>query len=484
MSSRVNDQLGRILASPQFRDSLRLQSLLRFVVTLTLQGKADQIKESTIALEVFGRKETGADSIVRSAAARLRAKLEQYYVQDGADDSIRISIPKGGYVAEIQERTAPVGMDEPTGGDGAVPGRFAWKSFSITAAASVLLAALIAAAILWRNREQPERAANYEARELYLQGRYHWNKRTPEDLNRALDYFTQAVVKDPRYAQAYVGLADAYNLFSEYTVMPYSEAFKRGMAAAKTAIRLDDNLPEAHNSLAFASFYGAWDTVTAEREFKRALRLNPNYGTAHHWYATFLMSLGREREALIEVTRAQVLDPSSKSILADKGLILLWAGQLDAARTLLEQMEASDPEFASPHRYLASVYLFDRRYGDYLSELRKDALLTHSASGLAVAEAGKKGLAKGVAGMVEEMMRTQQIFSAGDSARYDYWLAHMSALSGNRNDAIRFLQLAFDRHDVNMVTLTADPFFASLRDDRAFQELVRRVGVVPRAPGA
>ena len=110
-----------------------------------------------------------------------------------------------------------------------------------------------------------------EAEELYLKGRYFWNKRTPEDLNKALDLFTQAIVRDPGYAQAYVGLADCYNLLREYSVMPPNEAYPRALAAAKKAVELDDNSAEAHNSLAFATFYWTWDAATAEREFKRAI---------------------------------------------------------------------------------------------------------------------------------------------------------------------------------------------------------------------
>ncbi|MGA8026482.1 MAG: hypothetical protein WB992_05010 [Bryobacteraceae bacterium] len=353
-ASEVEEQLARILTSPQFHESPRLQTFLRFVVSLSLEGKADQIKESTIASEVFGRTDVRDDSIVRSAAGRLRSRLEEYYQQTGASDAVRIVIPKGSYVPEIRE-LPPLGLEGTPGrgseetsgarasasglstphkslGQPTRPTRKLWWAI----AASAVLAIAATGAILWREHAGADHHANLEARELYLKGRYYWSKRTPDDLNRAVDYFTQAIVKDPRDAEAYVGLADSYNLLSEYTAMPYQEAFKRAIAAAKTAIELDGNLPEAHNSLAFASFYGDWDAVTAEREFRRALELNPNDGTAHHWYATFLMSVGREREALAEIERSQALEPSSQSIVADKGLILFYTGQVEPSRTPLE----------------------------------------------------------------------------------------------------------------------------------------------------
>ncbi len=467
------EQLSRILASPQFREAPRLQSLLRFIVSLTLEGKAHQIKEATIASEVFGRAGTNGDSLVRSAAGRLRARLEDYYRQSGAGDPIVIVIPKGSYVPELHEREAAPKPAAEAAESRPQPSR-AFVYWSISAAALVI-ALLALTTMLLRRRVQEAQQPNPEARELYLEGRYYWNGRTPEDLNRAVDYFTQAVVKDPRYAQAYAGLADTYNLLSEYTVMPYTEAFKRAIAAAKTAIQLDDKLAEAHNSFAFAAFYGDWDAVTAEREFRRALQLDPHYSTAHHWYATFLISLGRPRESLTQITLAQELEPSSKSILADKGLILLWAGQSASARALLEQIEAADPQFASPHKYLASADLLERRYADYLMESRKAALIAGNREALAITEAGEKGLHEGsAAGMFDAMLEAGRSLPPDAGTRY-YWLAQISAASGSPDRAMHYLQLAFRQHDVNMVTLNADPCFARMRNTPAFKDLVTRV---------
>src|SRR5579864_7580073 len=199
-------------------------------------------------------------------------------------------------------------------------------------------------------------SANSEAEQFYLKGRFYWEKRTPDALNKAVDFFTQAIVHDPNYAPAYVGLADCYNLLREYTKMPASEAYPRALAAAKRAVELNDQSSEAHAALAFALFYGNWDAAGAELEFRRAIDLNPKSVAAHHWYATFLGSLVRNSEAIAEIERAQALDPASKSILADKGELLWASGRRDEGVALLKQLETSEPDFVSPHRYLTSTY--------------------------------------------------------------------------------------------------------------------------------
>ena len=155
-------------------------------------------------------------------------------------------------------------------------------------------------------------------------------------MNQAVDYFTQAIVHDPNYAQAYVGLADCYNLLREYSAMPPEEAYPRALAAAKKAVELDDSSAEAHTSLAFATFYGSFDAAGAEREFRRALALNPSDARAHHWYATSLFAEGRYAEALSQIEMAQQLDPASSAILADKGLILLYAGSREQSSRVTE----------------------------------------------------------------------------------------------------------------------------------------------------
>src|SRR5271155_786247 len=248
-----------------------------------------------------------------------------------------------------------------------------------------------------------------EAEQLYLKGIYYWQKRTPETLNQAVDYFTQAVVRDPQYAEAYVGLADCYNLLREYSEMPPAEAYPRALAAAKRAVALDDSLSGAHSSLGFVDFYWSWDVAGAQREFVRALTLDPNSVIAHHWYGTYLLHLGRFAEALQEIETAQRLDPNSSPILADKGLVLFYAGQQEQAVELLKQLSATEPDFLSPHNYLAIIHLAQAEYPQYLAESRKAAALLHDQARLEIVAAGDKGLARGGAqGMWNAMLKVQQ----------------------------------------------------------------------------
>jgi tetratricopeptide (TPR) repeat protein len=322
-------------------------------------------------------------------------------------------------------------------------------------------------------------AVRAEAEDLYLKGRYYWNKRTPDDLNKAVDYFTQAIVRDPNYAKAYVGLSDCYNLLREYTVMPPEEAYPRAMAAAQKAIELDPSSAEAHNSLAFGSFYWMWDAATAEREFRRALALDPNYVLAHHWYATFLHALGRSDESLKEINRAQELDPSSTTVLADKGVLLYAAGQKQEAVTLLKQIEDTEPSFLSPHRYLATIYLDNGDYAGYLAEAEKAALLTQDKSALAIVRAGERGLAAGGSdGMLNEILQTQKaLYSGGGVAAYS--LASTYARLGNKVEALKYLEISRDRHETMLMNLRSDPSMKSLYGDPSFRTLLSQVGLFP-----
>jgi tetratricopeptide (TPR) repeat protein len=313
-----------------------------------------------------------------------------------------------------------------------------------------------------------------EAEDLYLKGRYFWNKRTPEDLNKALDLFTQAIVRDPGYAQPFVGLADCYNLLREYSVMPPAEAYPRALAAAKRAVELDDKSAEAHNSLAFVTFYWTRDAATAEHEFKRAIALNPDYVAAHHWYATFLMAVQRYPEAVAEIERARKLDPSSTPIMADRGFILYRAGQPEQGTALLKQIETTEPEFLSPHLYLSEIYFCGQDYANYLSESKKVALLRHDSAALAIVNAADEGLATGGAqAMWQTMLPVQKKFYLQGKLS-PYPLAQTYSHLGEKTEAIQYLQEALDKRDAAMFFLHNDHSFDGLRDDASFQNLLAR----------
>ena len=325
----------------------------------------------------------------------------------------------------------------------------------------------------------PVHAANREAEEFYLKGRYYWEKRTPDSLSKAVDSFTQSIVHDPSYAPAYVGLADCYNLLREYTVMPASEAYPRALAAAKKAVELDPQSSEAHASFAFASFFGMGDAATAGREFRRAIDLNPNNAIAHHWYATYLQCLRRYPESLAEIERAQALEPASKSVLADKGNILFNAGRKQDAIALLKQMEESEPDFVSPHRYLKEVYLLTADYPRYLVEARSEAALMHDSSALAVVEATERGFASGGGKGLLKALRQQQTSLYERGLLSPYFLAASCSLQGNKQEALLFLKTAYDQHADGLSQIETDHAFDNLHNEPAFQQLVADVGLPP-----
>jgi len=292
---------------------------------------------------------------------------------------------------------------------------------------------------------------NAEAQDLYLKGRYFWDRRTPDDLNKAIDYFTQAIVKDPSDAQAYVGLADCYNLLREFGAMPPTEAYPRALSAAQRAVELDDTSAEAHISLAFATFWWSWQGATAEREFNRALALNPNLVRAHHWYATYLLGMHRYPEAIDQMEQARRLDPSSNAILADKGFLLWLAGRKNEGLAQLTQLETTDPSLSSTHDYLDRIYWEQKDYARALMERRRVAELRHDKDGLALADAREKGFAaNGLRGMREnELPVEKEQFERGSGNAYA--LATTYAALGKRQEALAYLQLSFDRHEAAML---------------------------------
>jgi DNA-binding winged helix-turn-helix (wHTH) protein/Tfp pilus assembly protein PilF len=319
--------------------------------------------------------------------------------------------------------------------------------------------------------------ATAEAEQFYLKGRFYWEKRTPDGLNKAVDSFTQAIIHDPNYAPAYVGLADCYNLLREYTLMPAGDAYPRALAAAKKAVELDDQSSEAHASLAFALFYGLWDAKNAEREFRRALDLNPNNAVAHHWYATYLSAVGRNAESLVEIERAQSLAPASKAILADKGDLLWSAGRVEEGTSLLKQMEAAEPDFVSPHRYLKTAYFATGDYANYLEEWKKEATLMRDGSALKLVDAAEKGYATGGAqGLLQNLrVMEKKLYERGSLSAYA--VAQTDSLLGNKQEALQYLKIAYDKHDEHVVAIKSDPTLKNISDEPVYKDLVARLGL-------
>ncbi len=482
----IGSALARILATPAFVRSPRLADFLRYVVEQRLAGRDEGPKEIEIGAQVFGRSadyDPRVDPVVRVQARLLRFKLHEYYETAGKADPMRIDLPKGSYLPAF---TAVVGSDAATP---SVPRpreqrpaprlTVGWVIFAMLLGG--ILAAAIVSAATWREaigkvwaKALPTRpkAAQSRAAELYLQGRYYWNKRTPEDLEKARDYFTQSIVADSGYAKAYVGLADCYGLLREFAGMPDSEAWPRALAAARKAVELDDSLAEAHSTLGFDLFYGEFDLKGGEREFRRAAELNPNYAEAHQWYATALMSVGRLAEAAEEMERARELQPASRSILSDQGLLLFYEGKRDQAIDQLHQVEAAEPGFRSAHMYLSYIYYAAGDGASFLAEARKAAESAHDEAELAVIAAAERGFsAGGWEQMLEQELPVQKKFEK-DNRYPAYRVAQTLVALGRTGDALAYLDASYHKHEVHIIGLPSDPTLAHLRQEPSFQHLL------------
>jgi len=289
----------------------------------------------------------------------------------------------------------------------------------------------------------------------------------------------ESIVHDPNYAPAYVGLANCHNLLREYSLIPPAEAYPRAIAAVQHAIALDDSLSEAHNCFAFADLYWSWDAQGAQREFRRAIQLDPNSALAHHWYATFLMVLGRFDESVTEIEKARMLDPKSSAILADQGLVLFAAGRGNEGIALLKELETTEPDFLSPHSYLAVIYLQMRDYKEYLPEAKRSAQLLQDKNRLVIATAAERGLTLGGGqGMLREILRVQKMLYS--SRQVDaYELATTYCLLGDKQHALDLLQFAVQKREARVVAMRIDQNFDVLHKEPEFRALLANAGLPP-----
>ena len=314
-----------------------------------------------------------------------------------------------------------------------------------------------------------------QARDLYLKGRYEWNQRTPDSLNRALDDFTQAIVHDPGNAQAYVGLADTYDLLREFSTMPESDAYTRSIAAAKKAIELDDSLADAHRALAFAESWGKWDFADGEKEFRRAIELNPNDPIARNWYANVLLIQGRFSEALEENAKARDLDPTSHSILADRGNMLFYAGKRDEGIAMLKDVEAAYPNLGSPHSYLMKINLGMRDYPAFLAEGKKTAETRNDSVLRDIVASAQAGYAQhGGGGLLNNLYaRQKEYYLAGKYSGAT--LAETCVLMGKKQEGLQLLEEGYDRRDMFVLSSAINPVLFTLRDEPRYEVLLAKL---------
>jgi TolB-like protein/Tfp pilus assembly protein PilF len=318
---------------------------------------------------------------------------------------------------------------------------------------------------------------NPEAYQLYLKGRFYWNKRTGEALKKAIEYFNQAIEKDPTYALAYAGLADAYVLSSFLSTDSPQEAFAKAKAAAKKALELDETLAEAHTSLASALSLYDWNFPESNREFQRAIELNPNYATAHHWYGgTNLAALGRVDEAIAEMKRAQELDPLSLIINADLGEAYFEARQYDRSIEQLRKTVEMDQSFYYAHYHLGMAYEMKGSLSDAITEYYKARQLDDDPRVLAFL-----GHAFAASGKRDDALKTLEQLKEISRQRYvqAYSFAIIYAGLGEKDKAFQWLERSYQEHAPRMIRLKVDPFLDNLRSDPRFDDLLRRIGLSP-----
>jgi serine/threonine protein kinase/Flp pilus assembly protein TadD len=321
------------------------------------------------------------------------------------------------------------------------------------------------------------RSVDPEAYQLYLKGRFYWSKRTEAGLKNGIEYFHQAIDLDPNYALAYAGIADCYSLlgWDLFGPLPPREALPIAKAAARKALETDDSLAEAHNSLAWTKLAFDWDWTGAEREFKRAIELNPGYAITHHWYAECLAGMGRYAEALAEIRQAQELDPLSLIISSIVGWVLYFDRKNDQAIAEFRKTLELDPNFWVAHWTLGRAYEQKAMFTEAIAEIQKaidfsgSSPLSLAALGHTYAVSGRRAEAERVLNQLKDSSKQTYISP--------YGIAAIHAGLGEKDQAFLWLEKAYEERSGWLIWLRAEPGSDPLRSDPRFQDLLRRIGL-------
>ncbi|HEY0375726.1 MAG TPA: tetratricopeptide repeat protein [Pyrinomonadaceae bacterium] len=324
-----------------------------------------------------------------------------------------------------------------------------------------------------RERLRRRENENVEAYEAYLKGRYFWNKRDVEGFRKAVGYFTRAIEIDPAYARAYAGLADAYHFLGNYNAMPEAEAIPRARAAARKAVEIDESLAEAHASLALILQNYDWDWAGAEKEYRRAIELNPNHATAHHWYGEFLAFMGRFDEGLAEIKLAQRLDPLSLIISTDLGKVYYLARDYDRAIAQYRRTLDMDQNFGPARAFLGLAYSKKGMYREAVAEFHRIENLENDPMYLSWL-----GFVHGAAGRKDE---ARKVLARLDRLSRETYVSPVSMVIiyiglDDKDRAFKWLEKVFDEHTAGPIILKVDPGVDSLRADPRFDDLLRRAG--------
>ncbi len=575
--SAIRMQLEKILSHGLFARSDRMARFLRFAVDWTLEGKAAELKEYLIGVEVFDRKpsyDPRVDPIVRVEARRLRAKLKAYYEGDGRDDPVVFEFSAGSYAPQIRERDTPAKHDaadpRPAAGTVAVlpfanlsgsadhdyfsdglteelihaltkvEGMrvVAWNSAARLRAvqedirevrrqlqvANALVGSVRISGTSLRVRAQlidtdtgvylwsetfdrplqdvfaiqeeiakaivrtlrvklvggPERALVSQGHtrvgsyDYYLKGRYHWHRRTPDDLARSQKYFQAAAEADPQSALPLAGLADSYVLMVDYGMVHPAEGIPLAKAAATRAIQLDPNLAEAYPSLAMIRSLFDWEWEEAEALYRKAIALNPGYATAHHWISVDLLAmLGRFQEAAAEIEIALGLDPLSSILYEGRAFIFLLQRDYEAALRGYREILEFDPTFYKAYTSMGRAYAQMGRYPEALSMLEKGRSLGGdipnilAAMGQVFASAGDHAAARGILAQLAARSADRHVPSTS------FAVVHLGL--GENEQALDWLEKGCGQRELPLAALKVHPLYDPLRGTPRFQALLQRM---------
>lgn len=310
---------------------------------------------------------------------------------------------------------------------------------------------------------------NPAARESYMRGRFYWNRRTQESLHKGIDAFQEAISADPNYALAYSGLADSYVLLASYSGEPVRLANSSARSSALSAVHLDPTLAEPHASLAMIYFYADWDAPAAEQEFQRAIALEPNYATAHHWYGLDLASMGRLDQSLYEVRKAEELDPLSPMIATNIGWVLYLQRHYPEAEVAFRKVLEMDPSFVRAHTRLGITLMTEQKYKEAIAELQTSLKLasdpyTEGILADALAQSGDAAGARRIVAKLEKESSQHYV------PPFAIALGYIGL--GQKAEALDWLQKAAADRTTSMVYVKVDPELDSVRQEPAFQKLM------------
>ena len=349
--------------------------------------------------------------------------------------------------------------------------------FAVQDSISSRVAETVAARLTGEEKKQVNKqyTANADAYQIYLKGRYHLQRLTDDGIRKSVEYFHLSIEKDPNFALAYAGLANSYNALGDFNVMRPNEVYPKARSAAQMALKLDDSLADAHTALAMVLLEYDWDWPAAEKEFRRAIEINPRDADAHQAFSYYLVSRGKFDEALAQVRRAQELDPVSLVKITALGQVLLVARRYDEAIEQCKTAIEMDPNLGFAHWLLGTAYMHKGMYEPAIAALQKSIPL----SGDSPDEPATLALAYAHAGKIDEARKILADLTKRSERKYlaSTVIAVLYAALGQKDQAFALLEKAYNERDFILILLKVEPMFDPLRSDPRFASLVQRVGV-------